>query len=184
MALTVLANLAAGNQPLSIIDGNFNQCALLASPTFTGTPAAPTAGSGTNTTQLATTAFVQAAIGNNPQAWTPADNSAGLLTFTNISANWVQIGNMVFAYFHLTYPSTGDGSAVSIKGLPVAVPNTNYAGIPMWADLNGAASSPFFIRPIKNGSTFTMVSSTSGSVLINSQLTATTINGCVMYPSS
>lgn len=36
----------------------------LASPTFTGTPAAPTAGSGTNTTQIATTAFVQSAIGS------------------------------------------------------------------------------------------------------------------------
>jgi hypothetical protein len=34
----------------------------IASPTFTGTPAAPTAGAGTNTTQLATTAFVSAAI--------------------------------------------------------------------------------------------------------------------------
>lgn len=34
----------------------------LNSPTFTGTPAAPTAATGTNTTQLATTAFVQAAI--------------------------------------------------------------------------------------------------------------------------
>ena len=33
----------------------------LASPTFTGTPAAPTASVGTNTTQLATTAFVTAA---------------------------------------------------------------------------------------------------------------------------
>ena len=32
------------------------------SPTFTGTPAAPTATKGTNTTQLATTAFVQGAI--------------------------------------------------------------------------------------------------------------------------
>ena len=32
------------------------------SPTFTGTPAAPTASSGTNTTQLATTAFVQTAL--------------------------------------------------------------------------------------------------------------------------
>ena len=36
--------------------------AALAGPTFTGTPAAPTAGAGTNTTQLATTAFVQAAV--------------------------------------------------------------------------------------------------------------------------
>jgi len=34
----------------------------LASPTFTGTPAAPTASGGTNTTQIATTAFVQSAV--------------------------------------------------------------------------------------------------------------------------
>lgn len=34
--------------------------ALLASPTFTGTPAAPTAAAGTNTTQIATTAFARA----------------------------------------------------------------------------------------------------------------------------
>jgi hypothetical protein len=37
----------------------------LASPTFTGVPAAPTATLGTSTTQLATTAFVQAAIGTS-----------------------------------------------------------------------------------------------------------------------
>lgn len=35
----------------------------LASPTFTGTPAVPTAGNGTNTTQAASTAFVQTAAG-------------------------------------------------------------------------------------------------------------------------
>lgn len=35
-----------------------------ASPTFTGTPAAPTATAGTNSTQIATTAFVQTALGN------------------------------------------------------------------------------------------------------------------------
>ncbi|TAM06229.1 MAG: hypothetical protein EPN70_06340 [Paraburkholderia sp.] len=34
----------------------------LASPAFTGTPAAPTATGGTNTTQIATTAFVQSAV--------------------------------------------------------------------------------------------------------------------------
>lgn len=36
--------------------------ALLASPAFTGVPVAPTAAPGTNTTQLATTAFIEAAI--------------------------------------------------------------------------------------------------------------------------
>ena len=35
-----------------------------ASPAFTGTPTAPTAAAGTNTTQIATTAFVEAAAGN------------------------------------------------------------------------------------------------------------------------
>ena len=38
--------------------------AALASPAFTGTPTAPTAANGTNTTQIATTAFVQSAFGN------------------------------------------------------------------------------------------------------------------------
>lgn len=36
----------------------------LASPTFTGTPKAPTATAGTNTTQIATTAFVTTAVAN------------------------------------------------------------------------------------------------------------------------
>lgn len=36
----------------------------IASPTFTGTPKAPTATAGTNTTQIATTAFVQTALTN------------------------------------------------------------------------------------------------------------------------
>jgi hypothetical protein len=45
------------------LETRFAAKAALASPTFTGTPAAPTAAAGTNTTQIATTAFVQAASG-------------------------------------------------------------------------------------------------------------------------
>lgn len=44
------------------ISGAISSKADLASPTFTGTPSAPTAVSGTSTTQLATTAFVTAAL--------------------------------------------------------------------------------------------------------------------------
>jgi hypothetical protein len=51
------------------IDNEFNAIASAigskadsASPTFTGTPAAPTASGGSNTTQIATTAFVTAAV--------------------------------------------------------------------------------------------------------------------------
>lgn len=44
------------------ISGSISSKADIASPTFTGTPAAPTATAGSNTTQLATTAFVTAAL--------------------------------------------------------------------------------------------------------------------------
>lgn len=43
-------------------DDQTSGLATLADPTFTGTPAAPTATAGTNTTQIATTAFVQTAV--------------------------------------------------------------------------------------------------------------------------
>ena len=48
----------------SAIQTQIDSKAPIASPTFTGTPAAPTATLGTNTTQLATMAAVQAAIAN------------------------------------------------------------------------------------------------------------------------
>ena len=66
-------SLASGN-PLKIIKGaefdtEFNNIAVavatkadLADPTFTGVPAAPTATAGTSTAQIATTAFVTAAL--------------------------------------------------------------------------------------------------------------------------
>lgn len=64
----------ANSLSLAQIQTALNLKANLASPTFTGTPAAPTASPGTNTTQLATTAFVTAAVtaggvsGANPTA--------------------------------------------------------------------------------------------------------------------
>ena len=46
------------------VQTQLNTKAPLASPTLTGTPKAPTATAGTNTTQIATTAFVQTAVSN------------------------------------------------------------------------------------------------------------------------
>ena len=56
------------NDPNSVTTGwlnllNFLGAAPLASPSFTGVPTAPTAASGTNTTQIASTAFVSAVAG-------------------------------------------------------------------------------------------------------------------------
>jgi hypothetical protein len=49
-------------QAIQKINGNDVLKAPLASPMFTGVPAAPTAAAGTNTTQIATTAFVTSAV--------------------------------------------------------------------------------------------------------------------------
>jgi len=58
----------------------------LSSPTFTGTPIAPTASNGTNTAQLATTAFVTTADINNANALTlayQAYTTSAVTTFSN-----------------------------------------------------------------------------------------------------
>src|SRR5258706_410001 len=63
LARTLLANAAASDMRTTLGLGtaavaDIATLAPLASPALTGTPTAPTAGAGTNTTQLATTAFV------------------------------------------------------------------------------------------------------------------------------
>ena len=82
-----------------------NGLAPLASPTFTGTPAAPTAAPGTNTTQIATTAFVQAArtalldsiypvgsIYTNATSSTNPGTLLGFGTWTAFGAGRVMVG--------------------------------------------------------------------------------------------
>lgn len=51
-----------GFSATSAVQGDWKQLADIASPAFTGTPTAPTAAPGTNTTQIASTAFVQNAF--------------------------------------------------------------------------------------------------------------------------
>jgi hypothetical protein len=52
------------------------------SPAFTGTPTAPTAASGTNTTQLATTAFVKSSVDALGTIGTMASQAAGAVAIT------------------------------------------------------------------------------------------------------
>ena len=86
-------------------DGIYDALALkapLASPTFTGTPAAPTASSGTNTTQIATTAYVQGELAKEilyfyQQSVSAANNAQILqITDTSITTNTVLL-NITFA---------------------------------------------------------------------------------------
>lgn len=83
----------------------------LASPTFTGTPKAPTASAGTNTTQIATTAFVNTAISgkaNSADVYTKTeiDNKlAGAMNYKGTKATVSQLpssGNATGDVWHVT----------------------------------------------------------------------------------
>lgn len=100
MSGQLTSTLATGTSPFSVtsttINTNLNADLLdgqhgsyyapIASPTLTGTPAAPTASVGTNTTQLATTAFVNSEIAND--AFLKAAGGSIVETVATISANY------------------------------------------------------------------------------------------------
>jgi hypothetical protein len=122
--------------------------ALLASPAFTGVPIAPTATAGTNSTQLATTAFVGAAIAAAASTATPTMNgtaSAGVATSwsrgdhvhptdTSRAAQSALAGYLPIAGGLVTGTQLGAGatnSTAAILGLTGLGPNLTlyYAGL-------------------------------------------------------
>jgi len=88
------------------IQSQLDDKANLASPTLTGTPLAPTATDGTNTTQLATTQFVTTAITN-----TDVSNATNLATASKIVKR-DSSGGAAFETVTCTVLTTGTGSGV------------------------------------------------------------------------
>lgn len=133
-------NLSSGD-PLKIVKGTeinteFANIAIavatkadLASPTFTGTPAAPTASAGTNSTQLATTAYADAAITAAKAALFPvgsiyinASNSTnpgtllGFGTWTAFGAGRVPVGfDSSNALFDSAEETGGSADAITVS---------------------------------------------------------------------
>lgn len=149
----------------------------LASPTFTGTPAAPTAASGTNTTQLATTAFVQTAISGkqNTLTWDTAPTSGstnpvtsgGLFTTLESYLTTTAANNTYAKKTDITNVYKYKGSVATVSALPstgnttgdvynVEATDMNYA----W---NGTAWDPlgeiFSITSISNSQIDTILAS-------------------------
>ena len=85
----------------NLIQTNLGNKANLASPTFTGTPKAPTAASGTNTTQIATTAFVQAALLQNVLTTTALEASTSSITSASSNGS-NRVGNFKGGYKLIT----------------------------------------------------------------------------------
>jgi len=111
--------------------------ALLASPTFTGTPAAPTASATTNTTQIATTAMVNSAItGNNlagafttltaSSTITPSQTAGIVGTTTNNNANAGSVGE--FQPASSTATSITSGTTVNATSISLGAGDWNCWG--------------------------------------------------------
>lgn len=98
----------------------------LASPSLTGTPTAPTATAGTNTTQIATTAFVQ----NASSSGTYTPTIAGIANFTSstlVSATYTVVGQSVTVLIDMTVKPTSASTLTEFSvTLPIAV--TTFGG--------------------------------------------------------
>ncbi len=130
---TTLTGLTATVTELNYVDGvtsaiqtQLNDKAALASPTFTGTPAAPTAAVGTNTTQLATTAFVNAEIAND--APTKTGGGASGTWAISISGNAATATSATSATSATTASALTTGNSYQMGSLGVGTTASGTAG--------------------------------------------------------
>jgi hypothetical protein len=94
--------------------------AAIASPTFTGVPAAPTATAGTNTTQLATTAFVKTAVDTAIATTPPGIPTGGIILWSGsvgaIPTGWALCNGSNGTPDLRSRFVIGAGSAYSVNG--------------------------------------------------------------------
>jgi hypothetical protein len=117
--------VASGGTGVTTSTGTTN-VVLSASPTLTGTPLAPTASPGTNTTQIASTAFVGAAV-------TAATGALGTMSTQNANTVAITGGAINGTTIGATTPSTGafttlNANAVTTLGETTTVSATAATG--------------------------------------------------------
>jgi hypothetical protein len=119
------------------------------SPTLTGTPLAPTAAAGTNTTQIATTAFVTAATGNatniaggasnrivyqtalDTTGFAVAPTTAGTyLGWTGSAFAWSTVSASTSAALTMNNSGSGDSSGATFNGSIAKTISYNTIGAP------------------------------------------------------
>jgi len=159
----------------------------LASPNFTGTPTAPTATIGTNSTQLATTAFVNNTTTNInassisgtiavSKGGTGATTLTGLIKGTGTSAFTVATAGTDYLL-----PT---GSAASLTSFPTF--NQNTTGNATTATIAGniTATSNSTLSSLSSLNTVGTITSGSISLTTNIKTSGTLIAGTVTYPNT
>ena len=111
--------------------------------------------------------------------WTPTDQSGAGLTFTGVNCRYQNIGNMVFAYGELVYPTTADGLQAIIS-LPLGVANQLYAR-GLSASVVGGPPGLLIVPGMGTGNATFVVGTT---VQINANFSASRLHFIVIYPAS
>jgi hypothetical protein len=158
-------NTSDANKPVSTAAQTaLNLKATLASPTLTGTPLAPTATSGTNTTQIATTEFVNAAVtAGTPDATTSSTGKLQLAGDLAGTASSPTVPGLALKapIDNPTFTGTVAGISKTMVGL-ANVDNTTDANKPVSTsaqsalDLKAPLASPTFTGTV-GGITKSMV---------------------------
>lgn len=149
----------------------------LASPTFTGVPAGPTATSGTNTTQFATTAFVQIALGSYATIASPTFTgtvTAPALTLSGITGSTQCLQASTSGVVSGTGAACGTGGS----GITLQTNGTN----------NTSQSALNFITSTTNADGLTVTpsnpTSSSEKFEITGTVNATQVNGAAVPASA
>lgn len=95
-------------QKNGILTSKFDQNGILTtpSPIFTGTPTAPTAAQGTNTTQIATTAFVLANAGTGASYTSTGTAGTNVTSPISTGANYTKVGSFIDVCIRFTITVT------------------------------------------------------------------------------
>ena len=175
---------------LSAVSNAIASKADINSPTFTGTPAAPTASAGTNTTQLATTAFVTAAlsaaypIGSIYINATSASNPSTLLgfgTWTAFGTGRVMVGlDAGDALFDTAEETGGSKDAVVVSHTHTATSTvTDPTHTHFMSGVNGSSAA----GPLAANATYTggderaAMSNASTGITVATTNTSTGVSG-------
>jgi hypothetical protein len=117
---TFVATPSSANLAALLTDETGTGAAVFAgSPALTGTPTAPTAAAATSTTQLATTAFVQAAVTSGTAAYFSAHNNGSAQSIPDSAFTVLTMGTEVYdvgAAFASNAWTPPAGRLVTIKG--------------------------------------------------------------------
>ena len=144
-----VANTASRGDHVHPID---TSRAPLSSPTFTGTPAAPTATAGTNTTQLATTAFVTTADALKANLAGPTFTGVPNAPTAAVTTNTTQIATTAFVNAEISNDAVLKSGA-TMTGAITALRETKVA---MGANDIALASGNLFTKTITVASTLTV----------------------------